>query len=361
MRFLEKLSERENAFLNRVRQLEGILPLYIWGAGMGGSQVSQLLRNEGISFDGMVVNKKYYQGQEHVLCLEDLLDTVEKINVIIAFKGYEEKLLDRYVNKIENVLDYDCWAGIQGEGQSNYIPYSWLLEHESELQGIYDLLQDEYSRKCFIAFINQKVSMKFGYLSQVKTPYQYFDEDLVKFTDTEIFVDCGAYDGDSAQAFIQALKRRGITTYREIISFEPDLENFQKMTELNIERHRCILKGVSDKEGVLFFSPNDTSGKVVESSDIKIEVDTIDHVVGDGDVTMIKMDIEGAELGALQGAENTIKRCHPLLAVSLYHKKEDLYEIPHYIKEQCPGYQFYIRAYEDTSTELVLYAIHGDE
>lgn len=357
MGFLRKILERENAFLNKVHQVQGKIPLYIWGAEQGGWQVAQLLKNEEIAFDGMVVNRKYYQKQKNVLCLEDLLESESKINIIIGFKGFKTKLLEGYENKIENVLDYDCWSGIQTEGESKYIPYSWLLEHEAELQESYDMLQDEYSKKCFIAYINQKVSMKFGYLSQVKTPYQYFDEELVQFTDKEVFVDCGAYNGDSAKDFIQALKRRGISKYREIISFEPDPDSFMQMKALGLERHRCILKGVSDKEGVLYFSPGDTSGKVEESGDIKIEVDTIDHVVGDGDVTMIKMDIEGSELSALRGAENVIKRCHPLLAICLYHKKEDLYEIPHYIKALFPEYRFYLRAYEDTATELVLYAI----
>lgn len=364
MRFLEEIVEKENAFLRMVREEEGKLPMYLLGAGLGGKQVSQLLRNECIHFDGFVVNRKYYEEQDGVWCLEDLLEQVEKINIVIAFNGFDKSLLAGYENKIQNVIDFDCWAGIQPKDGKNYFSYSWLLQHEPQLQSVYEILQDDLSRRCFVAFINQKISMKFGYLSEVKTSYQYFDEELVKFTDAEVFVDCGAYNGDTAKAFVSALERRGITSYREIISFEPDPDNYAKMKALNLKRHRCIPKGCSNEAGTLYFSQEGTSGKIEEFGNIKIEVDTIDHVVGDSDVTMIKMDIEGAELSALQGAGNVIKRCRPLLAISLYHKKEDLYEIPQYIMKLVPEYQFYIRAYEDTATELVLYAVcdreHGD-
>lgn len=72
---------------------------------------------------------------------------------------------------------------------------------------------------------------------------------------------------------------------------------------------------------------------------------------------MIKMDIEGSELKALKGAALTIKEHHPILAVCVYHKKEDLVTIPQYIKSLCPKYRLYLRNYSRYSQELVLYAV----
>lgn len=354
MFFLERVTEKENAFLKKVREVAGVLPLYIWGAGQGGRQVSMFLETEGIAFDGILVNRQFYHAEEGVRCMEELLETGrENINLIIAIKDYDKTYLDKYSSQIENVIAFDTWGYMEAN-----VSYDWIIEYKEELQRSYDMLEDELSRNCFTAFLNQRVSMKYGFLSRVKTQYQYFDEELVRFTDREVFVDCGGYDGDSAEAFIQALDRRGISRWQEIISFEPDPENFERMKSRGLERHRCIPKGVSDKEGVLCFSSHNTSGTFEDSGDMKIEVDTIDHVVGDGNATMIKMDIEGSELKALQGAQDVIKRCHPLLAICLYHKREDLYEIPQYIKSLVPGYRFYIRAYEDMAIELVLYGIY---
>ena len=75
------------------------------------------------------------------------------------------------------------------------------------------------------------------------------------------------------------------------------------------------------------------------------------------EVTYIKLDIEGAELEALKGAKKIIQKYKPRLAVCIYHKKEDLIEIPQYLKELVPEYKFYVRHYSNTTWETVLYAV----
>ena len=74
-------------------------------------------------------------------------------------------------------------------------------------------------------------------------------------------------------------------------------------------------------------------------------------------MTFIKMDIEGAELEALKGSREIIQRYRPRLAISAYHKKEDLVELPLYIKELVPEYKLYIRHYSNAGVETVLYAV----
>lgn len=96
---------------------------------------------------------------------------------------------------------------------------------------------------------------------------------------------------------------------------------------------------------------------ISDEGEIIVETDTIDNVLAGGKVTFIKMDIEGTELASLKGAAKTIRKYKPKLAICIYHKKEDLWEIQDYISRLVPEYKFYMRAYEDTATELVLYAI----
>ena len=89
---------------------------------------------------------------------------------------------------------------------------------------------------------------------------------------------------------------------------------------------------------------------------VSAKVVSLDSCITDK-VTFIKMDIEGAELNALKGSREIIKKYKPRLAVSVYHKKEDLIEIPLYIKELVPEYKLYIRHYSNAAIETVLYAV----
>ncbi len=187
------------------------------------------------------------------------------------------------------------------------------------------------------------------------TAPQYF-EDFIPLGEGEVFLDCGAYNGDSALSFIEALKRRGITSYDKIISFEPDPYNYEAMVKRGLEKHQCINKATSDHVDIMRFSIKGTSSVFDEHGDITVDINSIDNLIHEK-VTYLKMDIEGAELESLRGAERTIRKYRPKLAICIYHKKEDLWQIQQYIESLDLGYQFYIRAYERSTIELVLYAL----
>ena len=82
---------------------------------------------------------------------------------------------------------------------------------------------------------------------------------------------------------------------------------------------------------------------IADSGNITVNVDTIDNIVGDTPIGLIKMDIEGAELNALKGAINTLKKCRPYLALSAYHKPEDLITLPQFIKSVYGNCGIYLR------------------
>ena len=95
-----------------------------------------------------------------------------------------------------------------------------------------------------------------------------------------------------------------------------------------------------------------------ESGALKVDLLTIDEVTAGHDVSFIKMDIEGAELAAFKGAQKTITAHQPILAISLYHKPEDLITIPQFIHELHRDYRFWLRAHHPRfAYEMVLYAI----
>lgn len=187
---------------------------------------------------------------------------------------------------------------------------------------------------------------------------QYFDDFWLPQKE-EVMVDAGMYRGETIEEIINWNKGLG---YAKIIGIEPDKENFvvaqrriEKKKLKNIEL-RNVGVGNSCKE--YKFMANGNSGSYfAENGNEKVIVETIDSIVGAQNVSYIKMDIEGFELDALKGATNTIKRSHPRLLVCLYHKPEDIVEIPQYILEVDDSYKFYLRLYSNTYMETLLYAL----
>ncbi len=194
-------------------------------------------------------------------------------------------------------------------------------------------------------------------LDLVLDPTQYFD-DFILGKDNEIFVDAGCYVGDTIEKFLQW--NHG--NYEKIYAFEPDKENFKKCEEylksLNLDNIKLWNAGLYSSNGTISFKANGNSGShISQNEENKIDVLSLDECLKGEKVTFIKMDIEGSELEALKGAKETIKKWRPKLAICLYHKKEDVFEIPAYLLELVDDYQIHVRHYSNFGIETVLYAI----
>lgn len=198
-----------------------------------------------------------------------------------------------------------------------------------------------------------------GMMLDVYHHQQYFDLPFLQGNreEHEIFVDGGCYDGENSRMFAEWAG----SVQKTIFAFEPDENNFRKCKSV-LERidnvsYQLIPKGLWNSEAVLDFCASSNEGsRFVAGGGTCIPVTSLDAVI-DGKVTFIKMDIEGAEYEALKGAERLIREYKPKLAVSVYHKPEDIWELPGLILSFCPEYTFYLRHYSLSSEETVLYAV----
>lgn len=190
---------------------------------------------------------------------------------------------------------------------------------------------------------------------------QYFNAGFMTFEEEEIFVDAGCCDLSSS------LRLKGhCKTLRRVYAFEPDPHNYnkcEKAASLYFEEGvvEIIGKGTwSENKTISFDASSDGRSHISENGGTSIEVVAIDEAIAsDEKVTFIKMDVEGAELESLKGARHTIQRCKPKLAICIYHKAEDMYEIPLYIMELVPEYRLYVRHHSNGASETVLYAMPG--
>jgi len=157
-------------------------------------------------------------------------------------------------------------------------------------------------------------------------------------------IDCGAYIGDSAFVFEKELNPK------EIICIEPAEKSYEILLE-NIKLNnlankiKAIKIAVGNKEtkGNIILN-GELGAYIVETGKGEVSIFTIDNLIFNllkiSNVGLIKMDIEGQELPALRGASETIKKFKPVLIICLYHKAQDLFEIPKYLKEIVPEYKF---------------------
>lgn len=184
---------------------------------------------------------------------------------------------------------------------------------------------------------------------------QYFPKDIIIPEQSEVFVDCGCYNGDTTLKFINWCNG----DYEKVIALEPDKTNYElcKSALNDIRDVNLVNLGAWDKPDSLHFSMNAGGSAITETGDEIVHTDTIDHLLGGGRATFIKMDIEGAEANAIMGARETICRYKPKLAICVYHRKDDLIRIPSLLQELVPEYHFYIRHHTNLVVETVLYAI----
>lgn len=235
-----------------------------------------------------------------------------------------------------------------------------ILGATEQLNEAFRVLNDQKSRDEFAAQIFWRCSLDYSRLPPHDPPSDmYFPSDLVQFKQDEVFMDCGAFDGDSICAFVQRTGQR----YRQIIALEPDPRNRAALKrfadEKSIHDLAILPFAMADYSGAGSFEAKGTVGSSLSANDtgISVECRRIDDLAGIGTPTFIKMDIEGSEPDALKGGRLTIRKARPILAACAYHKCEHLWQIPLLMRDILPEYQISLRRYAEECWETVYYAI----
>lgn len=185
--------------------------------------------------------------------------------------------------------------------------------------------------------------------------WQYFDYLFAQ--ENEVFVDGGVYDGTSSGDFVKWTNGK----YEAIYGFEANPYCIEKCKRFYIDNciHdvELIEKGMWDKKARLGFAGDYSKiSRISDDGNEVVDLDTIDNVLNGRKATFIKMDIEGAEYRALMGAKETIRKYKPRMALSVYHKPQDIIEIPVLLLEYNKDYKFALRQYSSIADETILYA-----
>jgi len=234
-----------------------------------------------------------------------------------------------------------------------------LLPRADAVYRAYEMFADEASRAEYTSQVAFRLHLDYGALARPGAEEHYFPP-LFRIRADEFFVDCGAFDGDTIRALA------GITgaNFNRIVAFEPDPLNWPRL-QLAVEgfppeiraKIECHPKALGAESGTIQFDSTGTDLAASGTGALSVDCVALDDALAGREPTMIKFDIEGAELLAIRGGKATIQRHHPLLAVSAYHRQSHLWEIPLAIAEIGREYRFALRPHSAEGWDLVCYAI----
>lgn len=226
-------------------------------------------------------------------------------------------------------------------------------EHAADLQWVRERLADEASREVFDSLVNLRLSANPASIASFRENQanQYFEPFLNLQPAGESFADIGCFDGRTSADFIERCPQ-----FNAVHIFEPDPNNLA-VIRAKFEgqgKVHCHPVGLGDAKTTVRFSSSGSTSAITDDGDLDIQIERLDSFGIDG-ITFLKMDIEGAELGALAGARETIRRCHPRLAICVYHQASDLWRIPQEIFSIRDDYTIYLRHYTEGVTETVMF------
>ena len=296
-----------------------------------------------------------------IISPDELLNNYHKnMNIIITIESFTEIQKQLEIMGFINVFSY-LFLTIIDSGKYE-VPHSSnmiksFFKNRGKIEKLYNNLEDQRSKEVLFTILSCRLNLDYSQLAGICEKNQYFDEGIIKIKTGEIFIDGGAYIGDTIESFIG--QHNGMIS--KIYAFEPDVNNYRKLCmEL---KNKYNIKIITIRKGL--FSCTKKVNYIFKGIDSRISINgtrqiyvvSMDDYFNNKRVSFIKLDIEGAEQDALIGAKNIIEEQMPKIAVCVYHKPNDLWEIPLLIKSINKKYKIYLRHYSTQLYETDCYAV----
>jgi FkbM family methyltransferase len=342
------------------REIDGRrLPVVVYGAGKTAQRVERALAEHGIDVTARFVDAEHAASSATTDACLGGFDAVAarfgRVNVVAGMQDYAAPMARLEALRRPEIAGIFAFDTLFHE-EYKRLP-GLVSSRGGDLQRVFDSLGDAESAEALRSFILAKLSGDQARYCVRSKDTQYFPDGIVERRDDEAFVDGGAYDGDTLEAFAGWTRGR----FSRYVAFEPDASNRailgRKASALDLGGRVSLREeALWRSKGELRFQANEgQSSSLSEVGDVRIPTAAIDAVCPEA--TFIKLDIEGAEREALEGARETIRRNRPKLAVCLYHRPEHLLDVPLLVKELRPDYRLHIRHHSSVTTDLVLYAV----
>lgn len=370
------LNDRENLYIYRRENINKFKGIVLYGAGNLGEMAIKVLekchlplkyfidKNEGkwgTLFSGIrILSPESIKKEEKNKFL--FVDCITKC----PFDEIKQFLLSKGCKHVIHFYDMTYLMGAFAE-MTNGWRYEMLEDKDvNSIRKVYSIWADDISRKYYLMVLYWRIKHKEIFFDDIKIEMdnKFFPQFIQEvLTDAEVFVDCGAYTGNTINKFLTITNNK----FAKIIAYEPDQENMKCLEKYwnqlsaNI-KNGIVLRycGVGEKTGKRVFLSREISSKFLDGA-VDDGMKKQNLVALDDEllptISFLKMHIEGMELPALKGAINKILTDRPILAITLYHTEDGCYRIPLYLMNQLESYRFYHRVHMYCAQSSVLYCI----
>jgi FkbM family methyltransferase len=347
------------SLMNRRNELAN--GVYIFGAYKVGASLARECRRKGVHVLGFIDNDSSLHGQlvEGLPVFSPHKDHLVGKTVVVAS--------GRYTNEICNTLDaegcslfnmhelqYLLDLGHQAEGRFRSF-FSNLFSEKLKFISAFLALDDEQSRKVYDGLISMRLCMSTRHVDDFKSPFsmEYLDDMFVQAGDLDVYIDVGAYNGDTLDR-LETVLGYSKQAYLFEVEAQPYLDSMNKYK--NRPEVHLLNFGLSDKLGKRAYSGQysfDLHGnqQVLTTCIQVLPLDLLNL----SEISLIKIDVEGSEGVVIAGARNTIKKARPKLAICAYHRASDYWKLISDVKAVCPDYKVGIRHYSDILDDTTLY------
>lgn len=338
-------------------------PLVLYGTGNGADKLIDALARIGktpagvFASDGFV-RRRTFHDMPVLSYAEARTQFGDGMTVLAAFGSPLPDVMDKMrtldAHHTFYIPDLPLFGG-------DLFTWEYFLAHRAEIDAAYALLSDAESRALYREMFLYRLQGELRHLSRTQSDFASYRELL----DTETIrtaLDGGAFNGDSARVMMQAFP-----ALSKILACEPDARTFRKLSAFAEESGGVLQPlhcALSDTAETLTFHSSGSRGSGAaganrRGADVSVSTQTIDTLCADLSPDLIKLDVEGWESAALRGAAQTILRTRPALAVSLYHRAEDIFALPLWIAAHTIGnYRFHMRRVPCyPAWDLMLYAV----
>lgn len=369
---IDRLSDQRRCDLSRYLERISHRPICIYGAGSFGRELYQVFRRHEIAVRAFLDrNAEECTPADIPICYPEEIDDKDDIVLILgivmnkssrlALKGLLSTYGFHHVVDGQSIRAHYVY-GLTPEEERD--PVGYYREHLQEIQAAGRLFdEDAESSRTYRDNLAAHILRDYSDCFQTDQSRQYFVDNVPFAKGFSRFIDCGSYIGDTLQELCDVAVH-----VEEIAAFEPNLGNFLRLSRCydehlkkKIEKASLYPCGVAGKTEQRPFQWMGGSSSIVSESKNIIQCVALDDVLKNFAPTFIKMDIEGAEYGALQGCKGLIANARPDLAISVYHIIDDFWRIPLLLHRWNLGYRFYLRTHSSCCMETILYAVCAEE